>query len=229
MNLELDFRRHVAGDVGQRVELGQHEHSFPIRRAKTKKNRSKEPRGSERPTAAATKKKNVCVRVRGRRQRSTLRRHTKCGDPLIRTVEKKQHKNNNSNKDPERGKCKSPFRASEAQSRDREARALICKQTRWIWRRASSASVRHRPARGNGGGLCGSSSQDLVVTGGLLRHYVSPPLPPETANGEARQPNQNKKPSASNRLGGTAQTQTWRETKNRARKRKKGGGGGGLK
>lgn len=71
------------------------------------------------------------------------------------------------------GGCKSPFRASETQSRDREARALICKQTRWIWRRASSASVRHRPARGNGGGLCGSSSQDLVVTGGLaasLRH-----------------------------------------------------------
>lgn len=157
-----------------------------------------------------------------------MRRHTKCGDPLIRTVEKK-HKNNNSNKDPERGKCKSPFRASETQSRDREARALICKQTRWIWRRASSASVRHRPARGNGGGLCGSSSQDLVVTGGLLRHHDSPPLLPETANGEARQPNQNKKPSASNRLGGTAQTQTWRETKNRARKRKKGGGGGGLK
>lgn len=27
MNLELDFRRHIGGDVGQRIELGQ-QHSF---------------------------------------------------------------------------------------------------------------------------------------------------------------------------------------------------------
>lgn len=86
-------------------------------------------------------------------------------------------------------------------------------------------SVRHRPACGNGRRVV-----RLERTGfaSKRQRFTSPINTASSGQSQpmARlwQPNQNIEHGASNRLVGVAQTQTWRESKKRARKRKELGG-----